>query len=371
MKTRAALLWEAPGSWQVTEVDLDPPKDEEVLVRLVATGLCHSDDHFATGDIGVGTFPFAGGHEGAGIIEEVGPGVRSLQPGDHIVTAFIPGCGRCRWCATGQQNLCDNGALMLIGSQLDGTFRMHVDGCDVAQGGCISTFSERSVMPAASCIKIDRDVPFEVACLVGCGVPTGFGSSVHAPNIAPGDVVIVMGTGGVGMNAVQGASYVGAGRVLAVDPVPFKRDLALKLGATDAFTDITEAAELARDITNGQGADAAIVTVGVATGDHLAAAFAAIRKGGTVVATAAAAQTTTGIDVNLLELTMYQKRIQGSLYGMGSPVREIPLLIELYKQGSLKLDELVTRKYGLDQINDAYADMHAGVNIRGVVTFGL
>ena len=134
------------------------------------------------------------------------------------------------------------------------------------------------------------------------------------------------------MNAVQGASYVGAGRVLAVDPVPFKRDLALKLGATDAFTDITEAAELARDITNGQGADAAIVTVGVATGDHLAAAFAAIRKGGTVVATAAAAQTTTGIDVNLLELTMYQKRIQGSLYGMGSPVREIPLLIELYKQ---------------------------------------
>jgi S-(hydroxymethyl)glutathione dehydrogenase/alcohol dehydrogenase len=224
-------------------------------------------------------------------------------------------------------------------------------------------------MSAASCIKVDADVSFEVACLVGCGVPTGFGSAVHAAQAAPGDVVIVMGTGGVGMNAVQGASYVGAARVIAVDPVPFKRDVALKLGATDAFADIGEATELAHQLTNGQGADAAIVAVGVASGEHLASAFAAIRKGGVVVATAAAAQSTTGVPVNLLELTMYQKRIQGSLYGMGSPAREIPLLIELYKQGSLKLDELVTRRYTLDQINEAYADMHAGVNIRGVITF--
>ena len=369
MKTRAALLWEAPGRWQVAEVDLDPPRADEVLVRLGATGLCHSDDHFATGDIGVARFPFAGGHEGAGVVEEVGPGVRSVQPGDHIVTSFIPSCGRCRWCTTGQQNLCDNGALMLIGSQLDGTFRMHVDGRDVAQGGCISTFAERSVMPVASCIKINPEIPFEAACLVGCGVPTGFGSAVHAGSVAPGDVVIVMGTGGVGMNAVQGAGFVGAGRVLAVDPFQFKRDLALKLGATDAFADISQAADLARQITNGQGADVAIVTVGVVTGEHLAAAFSAIRKGGTVVATAAAAQGTAGIPVNLLELTMFQKRIQGALYGMGSPAREIPRLLDLYQQGSLKLDELVTRRYSLDQINDAYADMHAGVNIRGVITF--
>jgi S-(hydroxymethyl)glutathione dehydrogenase/alcohol dehydrogenase len=303
------------------------------------------------------------------VVEEVGPGVRTLQAGDHVVTSFIPGCGRCRWCTTGQQNLCDNGALMLIGSQLDGTFRMHVDGRDVAQAGCISTFAERSVMPAASCIKIDPHIPLDVACLVGCGVPTGFGSAVHAGNVAPGDVVIVMGTGGVGINAVQGASFVGAARVVAVDPVAFKRDLARKLGATDACADIAEAAELARAITNGQGADVAIVTVGVVTGDHLGAAFSAIRKGGIVVATAAAAQSTTGIPVNLLELTMYQKRIQGSLYGMGSPAREIPLLLDLYQRGALQLDELVTRRYSLDQINDAYADMHAGVNIRGVITF--
>lgn len=369
MITRAALLWETPGRWQVGEVELDPPKEGEVLVRMAATGLCHSDDHYAKGDIGFATLPFVAGHEGAGVVEAVGPGVRSVAPGDHIVTSFIPSCGRCRWCASGQQNLCDNGALMLVGSQLDGTFRMHIDGRDVGQAGCVSAFSEWSVMPAASCIKIDDDVPFHVSCLVGCGVPTGWGSSTRAAGITPGNVVIVMGTGGIGMNAVQGARYVGAARVIAVDPVPFKRELALKLGATDTFADIEQATEFARSVTNGQGADAAIVTVGVVTGAHIAQAFSAVRKGGTVVATAAGAQDEVGVPINLLELTMYQKRIQGALYGTGSPAREIPLLIDLYKQGELKLDELVTRTYTLDQINEAYDDMHAGLNIRGVIVF--
>jgi S-(hydroxymethyl)glutathione dehydrogenase/alcohol dehydrogenase len=370
MKTRAALLWEAPGPWRVEEVELDPPKEGEVLVHLAASGLCHSDDHFAKGDIGVATFPFVGGHEGAGVVEAVGPGVHTLRPGDHIVSSFIASCGHCRWCAGGWQNLCDNGAKMLEGSQLDGTFRMHVDGRDVGQGGLVSTFSEWSVMPAVSCVKVDDDVPFEVACLVGCGVPTGWGSASRGAGIAAGDVVVVMGTGGVGMNAVQGARYVGATRVIAVDPVPFKRELALKLGATDAFADIGEAADVARRLTGGHGADAAIVTVGVVTGEHVAAAFSAIRKGGTVVVTSAAGDREVGIPVPLLELAMYQKRIQGAIYGMGSPVREIPLLIDLYRRGDLKLDELVTRTYPLDEINQAYEDMHAGLNIRGVVTFG-
>ncbi len=258
---------------------------------------------------------------------------------------------------------------MTAGCQLDGTFRMHVDGQDVAQGGLISTFAERSVMPAVSCVKIDPDIPLEVACLVGCGVPTGWGSAANAGSVRAGDIVIVMGTGGVGMNAVQGARHSGATRVLAVDPVAFKRELALKLGATDAFADISEAAELARELTGGQGADVAIVTVGVVTSEDVGAAFSAIGKGGTVVVTAAGSQKTTGIPVNLLELTLYQKRIQGALYGMGSPGYEIPLMIDLYKSGDLKLDELVTTTYRLEQINDAYDDMHAGKNIRGVIVF--
>ena len=179
MKTRAAVLRKVPGRWEVHTVDLDEPREHEVLVRIVAAGLCHSDDHFATGDITVGHLPFCGGHEAAGIVEAIGPGVSGLSVGDQIVTSFIPGCGRCRWCASGLQNLCDNGALMLEGTQLDGTFRMHLDGEDVAQAGLLSAFSEYSVMPEWSCIKISNDVPAEIAALLGCAVPTGWGSAVN------------------------------------------------------------------------------------------------------------------------------------------------------------------------------------------------
>jgi NDMA-dependent alcohol dehydrogenase len=369
MKTRAALLWEAPGKWDVREIDLDPPHAGEVLVRMIAAGLCHSDDHFARGDIPFATYPACGGHEGAGIVEAVGPDVTRVVPGDHIVTSFVPSCGHCRMCATGRQNICDNGALITVGTQLDGTYRMHVDARDVAQNACISTFSQWSVMPELSCVPIRRDVPFEVASLVGCGVPTGWGSAVRGAEAGPGDVIIVMGTGGIGLNAVQGARFVGADRVIAVDPVAAKRDLALQLGATEAFAHIHEAADLARSLTNGQGADAVIVSVGVLTSEHLGEAFATIRKGGTMVITSAASHELVGIPVNVLDATMHQKRIQGALYGMGSPAREIPLLLDLYKRGTLKLDELVTRTYRLDEINEAYDDMHAGLNIRGVVTF--
>src|SRR5271165_2142331 len=163
MQTRAAILREAPGAWEVHTVELDPPKDHEVLVRIVAAGLCHSDDHFATGDIPVGHLPFCGGHEAAGVVEEIGPGVRGVSVGDHIVTSFVPGCGRCRWCASGLQALCDNGALMLIGHQLDGSFRMHLGGEDVGQAGLVSTFSEYTVIPEWSAIKIPTDVPLDVA----------------------------------------------------------------------------------------------------------------------------------------------------------------------------------------------------------------
>jgi NDMA-dependent alcohol dehydrogenase len=369
VETRAALLREVPGEWEVHTVELDAPRDHEVLVRVVATGLCHSDDHVATGDITVGHLPFCGGHEAAGIVEEVGPGVRGLSVGDQIVTSFIPGCGRCRWCASGQQNLCDNGALMLTGTQLDGTFRMHLDDEDVAQAGLISTFAEYSVMPEWSCIKIPSDIPARVASLLGCAVPTGWGSAVNAAQVTPGDVIVVMGIGGVGISAVQGARHAGASRIIAVDPVESKRAVALELGATDAFADIAEAADFARSLTNGQGADAAIVTVGVLSGEHVGAAFSAIRKAGTVVVTAAAPETVANVNVGLLELTMYQKRIQGSLYGMMSPSKDVPLLLGLWQSGQLRLEELITRTYSLEEINQGYADLHEGLNMRGLIDF--
>lgn len=369
MKTKAAVLWSQPGKWEVVEVDLDAPKAREVLVRMVAAGLCHSDDHFCTGDMPAGHLPMCGGHEGAGIVEAVGSAVQGVGPGDHVVLSFIPGCGRCRWCASGMQNLCDSGAMMLAGTQLDGTFRMHKDGTDVGQMAFVSTFSQYTVVPESSCVKISGDIPLPEACLVGCGVPTGWGSAVIAAGVAPGDVTIVMGVGGVGINAVQGAAHAGASRVIAVDPVALKREVALQVGATDAVESIEEAGELARSITNGQGADNAVVTVGVTKSDHVAAAFSAVRKAGTVAVTGVGNVTEVGIPVSLFELTMYQKRIQGVLYGSLSPSKDMLRLLAMYQAGQLKLKELITRTYPLDQINDGYADMHAGRNIRGVIMF--
>src|SRR4051794_7962214 len=369
MQIKAAVLFETPGEWHIRDVELDDPREHEVLVRIVASGLCHSDDHVALGDAKCGHLPRCGGHEGAGIVEKVGPGVVGLKVGDHIVTSFIPGCGRCRWCASGMQNLCDLGALMTIGCQLDGTFRKHVDGLDIGDSSFIGAFAEYIVSPEWCCVKIDPEIPLLSAALVGCGVPTGWGSAVVGANTRPGDVIIVMGTGGIGMNAVQGAAHAGATRVIACDPVPMKRELALKLGATDAVADIAEAGDLARSLTNGQGADATIVTLGLLESEHIGQAFSTVRKAGTVVVTAIAPTGAMNIPVSLPELVLFQKRIQGSLYGGLSPSRDIPRLLSMYQRGQLKLDELVTRTYTLDEINQGYADMRAGLNVRGVITF--
>jgi len=367
MRVRSAVLWVQPGQWQVDDYDLDGPGRGEVLVEMAASGMCHSDDHIATGDIPLPNLPLCGGHEGSGVVREVGPEVKNLAVGDHVVTSFIPACGQCRWCATGLQNLCDNGALILSGAQFDGNYRLHGRGNDVGSMAMLGTFSSWQVMDESSLIKIRDDVPLGVACLVACGVPTGFGSAVNAAEVAPGDVVIIMGAGGVGMNAVQGAAHAGAGHVIVVDPQPFKREMAPTFGATDVFDDITEATEFARSITNGQGADSAIVTVGVIDGQAVGDAFNAIRKAGTVVVTSQGSPMTVGAPINLFEISMYQKRIQGVLYGMSSPRRAVPRLLDMYANGQLKLDELVTKRYKLDDVNVGYEDMRSGRLIRGVI----
>ena len=218
-----------------------------------------------------------------------------------------------------------------------------------------------------SAVKISKDLPLDKACLVGCGVGTGFGSAENSARVRPGDTVIVMGIGGIGINAVQGAAYCGAENVIAVDPVEFKREQAMQLGATHACASMEEATALAQSMTNGQGADSAIVTVGVTKGEHVGQAFSAIRKAGTVVVTGIGDVTEVGIPVALFELTLFQKRIQGSLFGESSPSKDILRMLSLYQSGRLKLDELVTRTYTLDNINEGYADMHAGKNLRGVV----
>src|ERR1700677_2975869 len=201
MRAKAALLTRVPGKWEICDVEVDDPRDHEVLVRLVATGLCHSDEHFATGDMPVGTLPYCGGHGGAGVVEAVGPGVVGLSVGDHIVTSFIPACGRCRWCASGMQNLCDLGAMTLTGSRFEDptSFRMHTtDGPPIGQAAGISTFAAHTTVSVNSAVKVDKDLPLDKVCLLGCGVGTGWGSSVNAANVQPGETVIIMGVGGVG-----------------------------------------------------------------------------------------------------------------------------------------------------------------------------
>ena len=368
MNANAALLRATNTPWEVAVIDLDEPRQNELLIRMVASGLCHSDDHFVTGDFPATLWPLCAGHEGAGVVETVGPNTPGWEVGDHVVLAFIPSCGRCRFCAKGRQNLCDAGARLSSGCREDGSFRLTESGSPVAQMGGISTFSNWSVVDVMSAVKVAKDIPLETACLVGCGVTTGYGSAINSAGIEPGDTVIVMGIGGIGINAVQGAAHKGAQNVVAVDPLAFKREKAMEFGATHSFATIAEAADFARSVTDGQGADSAIVTVGVTDGGHIAQGFDAIRKGGTVVMTGVGSlQGTDGIPVNPSQMTLYQKRLQGSLYGEMSPSKDIPRLLSLYQAGKLRLDELVTRTYALADINQGYADMHAGINLRGVI----
>jgi S-(hydroxymethyl)glutathione dehydrogenase/alcohol dehydrogenase len=372
MRTRGAVIKATPGHYEVVDLELDDPRQDELLVRLVASGLCHSDDHIATGDFHAGTYPMCGGHEGAGIVEQVGPNTAGWKAGDHVVFSFLPVCGRCRWCSSGMQSICDTSEFALIGSRFDdpGSYRVHLpDGTDVGQMCGVGTFAEHTVVSTNSAIKVDPDLPLKDLCLFGCAIGTGWGSAVNSAGAQPGHTVVVMGVGGVGINAVQGAAHAGASHVIAVDPVAFKRDTALALGATAAFADMEEATEHAREVTKGQGADSAVVTVGVTTGEDIAQAFSAVRKAGTVVVTGVGPVDRPGIPISAVELTAYQKKLVGSHFGSCNPTIDIPRLIELYRNDQLKVKELITRTYTLDDIRKGYEDMHAGINIRGVIEF--
>ena len=372
VETRGAIIREAPGKFEVVDLVSDDPRPGEIQVKLAASGMCHSDDHLATGDIPVMHYPMAGGHEGAGVVTAVGANTRGFQEGDHVVFSFLPACGRCRWCASGMSYLCDLGAGLLVGARFDDleSFRFTMsDGTPVGQMCGLGTFAGYTTVNAESAVKIPNDIPLEVACLTGCGVGTGWGSAVTAAKVEPGETVIVMGIGGIGINAVQGAAYAGASHVIAVDPVAFKREKAQEFGATETYSSIEEAADFARSVTNGQGADKAIVTVGVTKGEHVAQAFSGIRKAGTVVVTGLGNIAEVGLPISLGELTLFAKEIKGAMFGDSNPHTDILKMLRLYQEGHVKLDELVTKRYSLDEVNQGYEDMHAGKNIRGVIVY--
>ncbi len=374
MKTRAAVLHEGASEWSVEEIELDPPQRNEVLVKMVASGLCHSDEHALDGHIAglVPPAPMIGGHEGAGIVEEVGEGVDWLEPGDHVVFGFIPACGRCQSCAAGHSNLCDDGlATFPMGTQmLDGTSRHHTaDGKDLGLMCLLGTFSEHTVVNEASVIKVDKDWPLEKGCLLGCGVVTGWGSSVYAADVQPGDYVAVVGIGGIGAAAVQGAKMAGARVVAAIDPSEFKQEKAMELGATHAFASMADAQAALGEVTWDRGYDKVIMAMGTGDAATLGEGFNLGGKRAKIVVTNLHSTAEGHIDVPAIMLTMFEKQLVGSLFGSGNMRRDIPKLFELYLQGELNLDDMVTKTYTLDEINDGYEAMRNAENVRGVILY--
>ncbi|MCD2135930.1 NDMA-dependent alcohol dehydrogenase [Rhodococcus qingshengii] len=372
--TIPAAILHTPGpdaQFVIEEVTLDPPKGPEVKVQLAASGLCHSDEHLRYGAYNFDWSPCLGGHEGAGVIVEVGDQVTDLKVGDHVVLTFIPSCGRCRACATGHSNLCDMGAELFSGvSVYDRTHRFHWKDKGVGQFVQLGTFAPYTVVHQNSAVKIDKRVPLDKAALVGCGVTTGFGSAAWAADTEIGDTAVVVGTGGLGMNAVQGFRLAGASNIIAVDPHTWKTQLAVdQFGATHQASSMKEAKDLIHELTDGRMADRLVYTVGDGLGSDIEEALSLIGKLGVMVFVAVANSQARDAKIDLFTLTHYQQQLRGALFGAANPRIDIPKILDLYMKGEVKLDELVTRTYSLDQVNQGYTDLIDGKNIRGVITF--
>ncbi|QKT12142.1 NDMA-dependent alcohol dehydrogenase [Rhodococcus sp. W8901] len=370
MKTKGALLWGINEKWSIEEIELGDPVAGEVQIRMEAAGMCHSDHHIVTGATPMASYPAMGGHEGAGVITKVGEGVTDLEVGDHVVLSFIPACGRCPSCSSGHSNLCDLGMGLLSGQAIaDGTYRIQARGENVIPMSLLGTFSPYMTVHQTSVVKIEKDIPFELAALVGCGVPTGWGSATHVADVKPGDSVAIIGVGGVGMSALQGAVASGARHVFAIDPVPFKREQALKFGATHAFASMEEAIAPIMEITWGRMCQKTIITVGEMKGEYVDPALTLTAKNGRCVVTAMGHMADMDVKLNAFLFAMLQKDLQGNIYGGCNARVDIPNLLNLYRAGLLNLEDMVTNTYSLEQLNEGYQDMLDGKNIRGVVRY--
>jgi len=363
---KAAILNEYQQPLSVEEVQLDPPKAGEVRVRIGATGVCHSDYHVIKGEWKYG-LPILLGHEAAGFVEEVGPGVAGIQTGDHAVLSFRPQCGRCRLCTQGRSVLCEGYA----GNRFvmhDGTARVHRDGQDIMVLGRMGSFAEYVVMPAEQVIPVRRDVPMEVLALIGCAVTTGVGAVINAAKVQPGSSVAVIGCGGVGLNVVQGAAMVSAGQIVAVDLLDNKLEYARQFGATHTVNaSQRDPVEQVRELTGG-GVDYAFEVIG--TGKTVEQAVAMTRAGGTACIVGMAPQNSQSTIDPLIFVTK-ETRLIGTWYGSARPRIDFPRLIELTLAGKLKVKELVSRRYTLDQINEGFERLGRGEVARGVITFPL
>lgn len=367
MDSIAAVFRNVGKPMAIERITLDPPGPTEVLVRIAAVGLCRTDYHVMRGERRVAMRPMVLGHEAAGVVEEIGAAVSGVNAGDHVILTFIPACGMCRWCRQGLHHLCAEGPRITQGPQLDGTYRRHDrDGVAVGAFCMIGAFAERTVVDQASVVVVDKDIPLDLASLVACGVPAGVGAARHRARVKAGESVLVVGCGGDGMNVVQGAKLCGATMIIAADIVRAKLDWAREFGATHGVN--AQGEELTRaviELTNGIGVNHSFVCIDPPA--TLLPAFRATTKGGNIVVTALTPDSVMEINIPPLELLVTQKAIMGAVYGFASPRLQIPELLTLYRKGTLKLRELITQTYHLDEIDSGYADLEAGKNLRGVV----
>ena len=359
---RAAVLHAFGQPLVVEDLELDPPKAGELAVRMAASGVCHSDLHVAQG-IHPTSLPVVLGHEGAGVVEEVGPGVVGLAPGDHVLLTWLPYCGHCRQCVRGRPNRCENTA-WYDATMEDGTCRFHRNGRPIHHYNT-SSFAERSVVPARTAVKVDPSLPLTELALMGCAVMTGVGAVLNTAQVRPGDTVAVVGCGGVGLNVVQGARIAGAAAIVAVDVVPGKLELARELGATHVVdASAGDAVEAVRELVPG-GVDHAFEALG--RPETIDTTLALTGRGGQAVLIGMAPPDAR-VPLDALTMTLEERCVRGSWYGSCVPLRDLPLLVELYRSGRLRLDPLITT-CTLDDVNDAFRRMEAGETARSVIVY--
>ncbi len=359
---RAAVLYEPGKPLVVEEVDLEAPRQGEVLVKISATGVCHSDLHYIKGDLQC-PLPVVLGHEAAGVVEAVGPGVDLVHPGDHVVLLFAPACGHCRYCDAGRPHLCEMRA-RVRGRMPDGTTRLRVHGEELNHFTCVSSWAEQAVVPASGVLAISKEVPLSVAALLGCAVTTGVGAVVNAARVVPGSSVAVFGLGGVGMNVVQGARLAGAVMIIGVDLLDHRLEAARRFGAThtiNARRDDPVKAIL--DLTGG-GADYAFEVIGRAA--VVRQAVDSVARGGTAVVV--------GLPPASEDLTLpgtpfvlSEKTLRACFYGSAHLRFEIPRLLALYHAGLLMLDELLTAAFPLERVNEAVEALDRGDGLRNIL----
>jgi S-(hydroxymethyl)glutathione dehydrogenase / alcohol dehydrogenase len=362
---KAAILYKANTPLEVVDVQQQGPQGGEARVRVKAAGVCHSDWHIINGDWTL-PLPMVLGHEAAGIVEDVGAGVVNVKPGDHVIFSFRPQCGRCLYCSIGRSILCD-GHQTARWAMLDGTCRLKRDGQDIFQMARIGTFAESVVCPAEMLVPIRKEMPWPQAALMGCCVPTGVGAVTRCAEVEAGASVVVIGCGGVGLNVVQGAAIAGAEKIIAVDVLPSKLAFAKRFGATHGIdASAGDPVAQVRELTGGRGVDYAFEVIGLPK--TMRQAYDCLAKRGMAVVVGVSPMTTE-VSVPVMTLVYEERVLTGSVYGSSRPRIDIPKLIDLYRAGKLKLDELLTRSYPFQQINEAYEALERGEVARSVVTF--